>query len=301
MSLKQQDRAPAGAPGGIAARGYTHIAVRPVSPAIGADVEGVDLSRPLTAVVGEEIEQALGQHGVVFFRDQELTPEQHIAAARRFGEININRFFRAVEGHPEIAQVSKDPNQSSNIGGTWHTDHSYDVAPAKGSLLYAIEVPEVGGDTVFSSMYAAYDALSDGLKATLGRLRAVHSSRHVFGYESRGLAEGDLKGRILNPELATQDAVHPVVVTHPTSGRKALFVNPNFTIGIEGWAAAESKALLDFLYAHAVRPEFTCRFRWKPGSLAFWDNRATWHLALNDYPGARRLLHRITIEGTTLN
>jgi taurine dioxygenase len=281
--------------------GFTRITVRPVTPFIGAEIEGVDLSQPLDAVVVAEIEQALGTYGVIFFRDQELTPEQHIAAARQFGKINVNRFFKALDGYPEIATVTKDPNQKSNIGGLWHTDHSYDAEPAKGSLLYAREVPEVGGDTMFSSMYAAYDALSDGLKRTLAGLKAVHSSRHVFGASSRALTEGDLKGRLLNPELATQDSVHPVVITHPETGRKALYVNPNFTVRIEGWTEEESAALLDYLYRHAVRPEFTCRFRWQVGSLAFWDNRSTWHLALNDYHGNRREMHRITLDGTALS
>lgn len=280
---------------------YGRIGVRPASPHVGAEISGVDLARPLDAATVHEIEQALAQYGVVFFHEQELTPDQHIAAARQFGEINVNRFFRPVEGHPEIATVSKEPGETSNIGGLWHTDHSYDQAPAKGSLLYAREVPEIGGDTIFASMYAAYDTLSDGLKRTLGGLRAVHSSRHVFGETSKSLNDGDLKGRLLNPELATQDAIHPAVVTHPVSGRKALFVNPNFTVRIEGWTEAESAPLLDYLYRHAVRPEFSWRFRWRPGSLAFWDNRATWHLALNDYQGQRRLLHRITVEGTVLN
>ena len=172
--------------------------------------------------------------------------------------------------------------------------------PALGSVLYAREVPPTGGDTLFASMYAAYDALSDGLKQTLHGLRACHSSRHVFGAANPRRSKGDLNDRIKNPELATQDAVHPVVIRHPGSGRRALYVNPGFTLRFEGWTDEESRPLLDYLYRHASRPEFTCRFRWQPGSLAFWDNRATWHYALNDYHGERRLLHRITVEGVTL-
>jgi taurine dioxygenase len=206
-----------------------------------------------------------------------------------------------VDGYPQIAEVRKEAGQKSNIGGAWHTDHSYDQVPAKGSLLYGREVPPVGGDTLFSSMYAAYEALSPGLQKTLEGLKALHSSRHVFGASARQLASSDLKGRIGNPELATQDAVHPVVIVHPETGRKAIYVNAGFTVGIEGWSVEESEALLGYLYKHAVRPEFTARFRWQPGSLAFWDNRSTWHLALNDYAGYRRLLHRITIEGSQLS
>ena len=280
---------------------YAHISVTPLTPGLGAEIGGVDLARPLPQAVFEEIERAFLAFSVVFFRDQHLTPEQHIAFAERFGRIDINRFFKAVEGYPQIAEVRKEASQTSNIGGAWHTDHSYDQIPARGSLLYARELPPVGGDTLFSSMYAAYEALSPGLQKTLEGLRALHSSRHVFGASARQLASGNLKGRIGNPELATQDAVHPVVIVHPETGRKAIYVNAGFTVGIEGWSVEESDALLGYLYKHAVRPEFTARFRWQPGSLAFWDNRSTWHLALNDYAGHRRLLHRITIEGSQLS
>jgi taurine dioxygenase len=233
---------------------------------------------------------------VVFFRDQLPTPEQQITFARRFGNINVNRFFAHADGYPEIALVVKEPHQTKNIGGGWHTDHSYDREPALGSILYAREVPRLGGDTLFASMYAAYDGLSDGLKQTLEGLRARHSSRHVFGVE-----RDDLKGRIGNPEFATQDAIHPVVITHPESSRKALYVNPGFTLGFEGWTDDESQPLLEYLYRHAVKPEFTCRFQWQKGSLAFWDNRATWHYAANDYQGEHRLMHRITLDGGPLN
>ena len=195
-----------------------------------------------------------------------------------------------------IAEVRKEPEQQRNIGNGWHTDHSYDEAPALGSMLYAREVPKTGGDTLFASMYAAYDALSDGLRSTLEGLKALHSSRHVFG-PAAAARRGDLEGRIRNAEHATQDAVHPVVIRHPDTGRKALYVNPGFTVRFEGWTEEDSRPLLDYLYRHAVRPEFTCRFQWREGSLAFWDNRSTWHFAVNDYHGERRLLHRITIAG----
>jgi taurine dioxygenase len=271
------------------------IQIRPVSGAVGAEITGVDLSEPLGAQARDTIRKTLADRGVVFFRDQLLTPEQHIGLARRFGAINVNRFFAHVDGYPEIAVVVKEPHQTRNIGGGWHTDHSYDQSPALGSVLYAREVPPAGGDTLFSSMYAAYDALSDGLKQTLGGLRAVHSSRHVFG-----VVRDEMKGRFRNPEAAVQDAVHPVVITHPESGRKALYVNPGFTLHFDGWTDEESAPLLGFLYQHAARPEFGCRFVWRDGSVAFWDNRSTWHYAVNDYQGERRLMHRITIEGCEL-
>ena len=272
--------------------------VSPVSGAVGAEIRGIDLSRPLPAGTVSALREALGAHGVIFFRDQVLSEEQHIAFAGQFAPININRFFKAAPGFPQIAEVRKEPEQTKNIGGGWHTDHSYDQIPALGSVLYAREVPEAGGDTMFASMYAAYDALSDGLKATLHTLRAVHSSRHVFGAKADRPAE--LKDRLGNVEAATQDAVHPVVITHPISGRSALYVNPGFTLHFEGWTAEESQSLLGYLYRHAVKPEFTCRFRWQEGSMAFWDNRATQPFALNDYHGQRRLMHRITLEGVSL-
>jgi taurine dioxygenase len=275
------------------------IEIRPLSGAVGAEIFGVDIAAGLSDAQFAAIEGAYGEHGVIFFRDQTLTPEQHIAFARRFGEINVNRFFKAVDGYPIIAEVRKEPEQRSNIGGSWHTDHSYDASPAMGSILYALEVPAIGGDTLFASMYRAYETLSSGMKLALSDLKAVHSSRHVFG-ESRERDLPDVGDRLANPDLATQDAIHPVIITHPTTGRKALYVNPGFTVRFDGWSEVDSRALLDYLYEHATQPEFTCRFSWKPGSVAFWDNRACWHYALNDYHGQRRLMHRITIEGVAL-
>ena len=167
-------------------------------------------------------------------------------------------------------------------------------------MLLARELPDVGGDTMWASMSMAYDALSEGLKRTLDGLRAVHSASHVFGADTGYQSQADLGGRTGNTEAAAVHATHPVVIRHPDTGRKTLYVNQAFTLHFEGWTAQESKPLLDFLYAHAVRPEFCCRFRWAPGSMAFWDNRATWHYASNDYHGHRRLMHRITIEGVPL-
>lgn len=274
------------------------IKLTPASSAVGAFVGGVDLARPLSDETLSDLIRAHAEYGVLFFRDQTLSPGQHIELAEQFGEINVNRFFTPVPDQPKIAEVRKEPDQRTNIGGGWHTDHSYDQVPALGSMLYAREIPEIGGDTLYSSMYAAYEALSDGMKTMLDSLEAVHSSRHVFG--ARADRPADLAERLGNQDSATQDAVHPVVITHPRSGRKALYVNPGFTTGFKDWAPEESAPLLRFLYEHAVRPEFTCRFHWEPGSLAFWDNRCTWHNAVNDYHGQRRLLHRITLEGEPL-
>ena len=276
----------------------TRFEVRSSGGGVGAFVEGIDLSLEVSDDARDMLRAALGDYGVLFFRDQELSPEAHLAFAERFGAINVNRFFKAVDGYPRIAEVRKEPEQQANIGGGWHTDHSYDDAPALGSILVARETPASGGDTLFASMYAAYETLSDGLKTTLDSLSAVHSSRHVFGADARYKRQGaDLDERLGNEDAATQDAVHPVVIRHPISGRKALYVNPGFTLRFDGWTEAESAPLLNMLYAHAARPEHTYRFQWASGSIAFWDNRATWHYALNDYHGARRLMHRITIEG----
>lgn len=275
------------------------IGIEPSGGGVGAFVRGVDLSRDVSGNVAGELRAALGDHGVLFFRGQKLTPEDHIAFAEKFGAINVNRFFAKNEDYPQIAMVAKEPDQKGNIGGGWHTDHSYDREPALGSILVAREVPAQGGDTLFASMYAAYEALSDGLKETLDGLKALHSSRRAFGGNSGYAPRKD--GRIGNPELATQDAVHPAVITHPISGRKALYVNGGFTIRFDGWTEEESRPLLQYLYAHASKPEFTYRFRWEDGSVAFWDNRATWHYAVNDYHGQRRVMHRITVEGCALS
>jgi taurine dioxygenase len=276
-----------------------HLRVEPLVGAVGAEILGIDLAQSIGDDEVALIRETLFDRGVVFFRDQSLTPEQQIGFAERFAPINVNRFFAHADGYPQIAEVRKEPDQKKNIGGGWHTDHSYDHVPALGSILLARELPPTGGDTLFASMYAAYHALSDGLKQTLGTMRAVHSSRHVFGPSAEREQQQD--GRLLNADLATQDAVHPVVITHPGSGRKALYVNPGFTLRFDGWTAEESRPLLDYLYRHAVRPEFQCRFRWQEGSIAFWDNRATWHYAVNDYHGERRLLHRITLEGVPVS
>ena len=279
---------------------YSLIDIRPLSSAIGAEIHGIDLNKAISKEQFLEVKSAFSQYGVIFFRDQNLSPDKEITFAEYWGKININRFFTNVDGYPKIAMVLKEPDQKKNIGSTWHTDQTYDEEPAMGSILFAHDVPKNGGDTMFSSMYNAYETLSDGLKHTLTGLNARHSSRHVFG-GARAQRDDDTVGRIKNAEAANQDAIHPVIITHPETGRKALYVNPVFTLGFEGWTDAESKPLLEYLYLHASRPEFTCRFKWRAGSIAFWDNRATWHLAINDYHGERRLMHRITIEGKKLN
>jgi taurine dioxygenase len=263
----------------------------------GALVQGFDVRKASDCDI-DRMRAAIFDRGVVFVEDQELEPEDQIDFARRLAPIVVNRYFPKTERYPEIAKVEKSEAQVTNIGGGWHTDHSYDQAPAMGSVLLAIETPPSGGDTLFADMYAAYDALSDGLKATLATLKARHASAHVFG-ETSVYANSD------RSELAghkdTPEATHPMVITHPGSGKKALYVNPSFTTGIVGWTREESMALLGYLYAHAIKPQFVRRFQWKPGSMAIWDNRCTWHNAMNDYQGHRRLMHRITLDGVRLS
>ena len=263
----------------------------------GALVQDVDLNQATDAEI-DLIRATVFDRGVAFVHGQQMTPAQQIAFARRLAPIVVNRYFPKTERYPEIAKVEKTPEQQTNIGGGWHTDHSYDVAPAMGSVLLAVETPPTGGDTLFADMYAAYDALSEGLKATLATLKAHHASEHVFGKSSvyAMTDRADLAGNTDVPE-----AIHPVVITHPGSGKKALYVNPAFTTGIVGWSREESMALLGYLYQHAVKPQFVHRFQWAKGSMAIWDNRCTWHQALNDYPGQHRLMHRITLDGGPLS
>jgi len=276
------------------------LTVSPFSAALGAMISGVDLSQPLGDADFTTIRQAFLDHGVIFFRDQQLTPEQHLAFARRWAPIDINRFFKPVEGYPAIAEVRKETDQTTNVGGDWHTDHSYDKVPAMGSLLLVREVPPRGGDTLFANMAMAYEALSPGLRKTLDGLKAVHSTAHVFGAQGGYAKAADLGGRIGNTAAVTRDVVHPVVIRHPDTGRRTLYVNSAFTTRFDGWTAAESAPLLKLLYEHASKPEFSCRFVWQAGSLAFWDNRATWHYALNDYHGHSRVMHRITVQGSPI-
>lgn len=271
--------------------------IRKYAGSCGAEVTGTQLASLDDAAL-EGLRAAFREHGLLFFRDQALSPDEHLAFARRWGPIVMNQFFPESTAHPEIAEVRKEKDQTMNIGGGWHADHSYDAEPALGSILVARELPASGGDTLFANMYAAYDALSDGLKHTLAGLRARHSNRHIYG--ERGLYRDTDQAGALKADGRVSDAVHPAVIKHPETGRPALYVNPGHTLGFEGWSGAESRPLLRLLYDHATRPEFTCRFRWRDGDVAFWDNRCTWHYAVNDYPGQRRLMHRITLAGTPL-
>jgi len=265
------------------------IQVRKVTPHCGAEIVGVDLAGPLGDRTIEEIQSALVEHCVIFFRDQRITPEQQKAFGRRFGELHIHPAYPfLLEGHPEIMVIHADETSKRVAGEDWHSDVSCDPEPPLGTILYMLEVPPVGGDTLFASMYAAYEALSEPIKQFLEGMTAIHDGEHVY----RGRYEGDTpEGR------AFPKAEHPVIRTHPISGRKLLFVNRVFTTRIVQLAKHESDAVLAMLYRQIETPEFQCRFRWQPGSIAFWDNRCAQHHALWDYYPHRRHGLRVTIRG----
>lgn len=272
------------------------IDLEPLTGALGAEVRGIDLSRPIDQDVLGRIKEALLEHLVLIFPEQDLTPEQHKALGARFGTLNLHPFVEGLEGHPEIIEIIKEKGEQHNWGEGWHSDVSFLEEPSMGSLLYAREIPPYCGDTLYANMYLAYETLSKGMKAMLDGLVAVHSSGAAEEFSGPYLAMR-AKG---NGEIRTE---HPVVRSHPETGRKVLYVNRVFTRRFKDMTEAESRPLLGFLCDHAERPEFTCRIRWRENSLVFWDNRATMHHAVADYfpsrvgVGFRRRMHRVTVNG----
>jgi taurine dioxygenase len=276
---------------------YKHISVAPIAPAIGAEVSGVDLSQTLDDEVFAEIRTAFLSHIVLFFRDQILTPDQQVAFAARFGPIGRYPFAEPVDGNPDVIAIIKEEHQTTNFGGIWHTDTTYLAEPSMGSMLYARQVPPVGGDTMWSNMYAAYDALSDGMNEMLSGLRGINSaSKNKDALRMNHLEDGAMKGKDAE-QMDVKMATHPIVRTHPETGRKSLYISDAHTICFEGMTEGESAPILEFLFAHAIKEEFTCRFRWTANTLAVWDNRCALHYPLNDYHGHRREMHRITLQG----
>jgi taurine dioxygenase len=270
------------------------IGIQRVSGALGAEVTGLDLARSLSDEQVAELRRAWLEHLVLFFRDQSLSPPQFMAFARRLGKPIEYPFVQGIEGFPEIIEVKKLEHERVNFGGIWHSDTAYLDEPPMGSMLLAREVPPYGGDTLFASMYLAYEALSDGMKRLLAPLRAVNSSAKADVSRTReDRIRTDGRGEAKTEYVAE----HPVVRTHPEAGRKALYVNIAHTARFAGMTEEESAPLLEFLFRHQVRPEFTCRFVWRPGSIALWDNRCTQHNPVNDYHGFRRVMHRITLAG----
>jgi len=272
---------------------YRHIDVQPIAGAIGAEIAGVDFSRDLADEVVAEIRRAWLEHLVVFFRDQDITPAQQVALAERFGEPVEYPFVQGLADFPVITPIVKLPEETVNFGGLWHTDTTYQQRPPMATMLYALEVPPCGGDTLFANCYLAYETLSDGLKALLDPLTGVFSSHKGRVVDTRAAR---VKDAPKEPNVA-RIAEHPVVRVHPETGRKSLYVSFAHTTCFKGWTEAESTPLLDYLFEHQTRPEFTCRFRWAPGSIAFWDNRCALHNPINDYHGHKRVLHRITFAG----
>jgi taurine dioxygenase len=268
---------------------YETITVKPLSPVIGGEIGGVDLSKPLGNQTFTEVHDALMRHQVIFFREQEMSIEEHKAFGAHFGKLHIHPAAPSPEGHPEILRIHADENSKRVAGHGWHSDVSCDIEPPMGSILYLKQTPAVGGDTMFSSMYAAYEALSDPMKSYLEGLTAVHASEHVYNRrygEKDNLRDGDFPRN-----------VHPVIRTHPITRRKALFVNSGFTQRIVELNRKESEALLEFLFDHVRTPEFHCRFQWEDNSVAFWDNRCVQHHALWDYYPQVRSGYRVTVEG----
>ncbi len=271
--------------------------ITPLARRCGVEIAGIALNDCSDADLAA-IRTAIYEHGVAVFRDQKFAPEDHIAFAKRWGGIDLNSYFPLNPAWPEIALVAKAPDQITNIGGAWHTDHSYDQVPAMGSILVARVLPPSGGDTLFAHMGAAYDDLADDVKAAIEGLQAFHTADHV--YKEDGLyAKTDI-GKTLRGQDIRTGAVHPVVIRHPQTGRRLLYVNGGFTINFMGQTREQSLPLLDTLLAAALREDNQCRVEWRPGTVAVWDNRTSWHNALNDYHGHAREMHRITLSGEAL-
>jgi len=265
-----------------------------VGGTIGAEIHGVDLARTLSDATIAAIRQALLDHLVVFFRGQDLTPPQYLAFARRIGTPVAYPFVPGIEGFPAITPVLKRPGQTINFGGAWHADTTYLPQPPMATMLLACELPVRGGDTMFANQYRAFETLSETMQSLLSGLRGVSRSDKAEASRTR-----EDRARNSDAPKTVLVAAHPVVRTHPETGRKALYVNIAHTAHFAGMTEAESLPLLAFLWQHQTQPEFTCRFAWTPGALALWDNRCAQHHAINDYQGQTRLMHRITLAGDT--
>ncbi len=272
----------------------TEFEIKPLAGAIGAELLGIDLGTDLSEATVRAIRQALLDHLVIFFRDQELPPERFLALSRRFGTPVEYPFVKGIDGFPEIIAVAKLEHERVNFGGIWHADTTYQQTPPMGTLLIAREIPPYGGDTLFANQYLAWETLSAGMQRLLAPLRAVSTSAKADVSRTR---EDRLRSDGTAAARETLEAEHPVMRIHPETGRPALYVNVAHTARFVGMTEEESAPLLHFLFAHQVRPELTCRFRWQPGSLAFWDNRCAQHNPINDYHGYRRVMHRITLAG----
>lgn len=278
---------------------YNCLDVRPVTSALGAEIYGVDLAK-LDDAIFAEIHRAWLDYHVLLFRDQNLEPADQIAFAKRWGDIHTHLFNKALDDYPEITELLKKPDQRLNNGGRWHSDQMYTPQPAKATMLLAREIPERGGDTMFSNLYMAYDALSAGMKDMLTGLKGVSTGdgkTHPSGMTRAERVQAGISPIAqIDPGKAQTISAHPLVRTHPETGRKVLYIGSH-TEGIEGWRDEEAKPLLDYLMSVASRPEHTVRLKWRVGSLALWDNRCCQHFAINDYHGFQRRMHKIMICG----
>lgn len=283
----------------LADHDYSHIGVTPLTGVMGAEIDGVDLTSGLSDAVVAEIEQAFADHSVIIFRNQHLEPEDQKRFTRLFGEFGVEPYVKTMPEHPEVIEVIKEASEIGvkNFGGSWHSDWSFQEAPPRATILHAKEVPPFGGDTMFANMYMAFETLSRGMQRMLEGIRVVHSARRPYGVDNKLFGTARRAMTIINTEEAHAELCHPAVRTIPETGRKALFINPVYSIRFEDMTEAESRPILDFLNAHSTRAEFTCRVRWQPGTLTMWDNRCVQHNAMNDYDGFRRRLHRTTVAG----
>jgi len=270
------------------------IQIRRVSGAVGAEISGIDLAAGVSDATIAAIRQAWLEHGVLFFRNQPLEPGAFQAFAERFGEVVEYPFVKGIEGHPLIIPVLKLAHEKVNFGGIWHTDTAYLDVPPMASMLIARELPPFGGDTLFASGYAAFEALTPAMQRMLEGLTGVNASAKADVTRAREDRIKDGPAAAPRKDLVAE---HPVVRTHPETGRKALYVNFGHTMRFAGMTEEESRPLLEFLFAHQVKPEFTCRFTWKVGDIAFWDNRCVLHNPVNDYHGYKRSMHRVTLKG----
>lgn len=278
---------------------FSKLEIRPLAGSLGAEIFGVDLARPLDDACFAEIERAFLDHGVIVFRDQQIDHAAQIAWAGRFGPLDIHPIVEGMEEFPELVRVLKPAGASASFGVGWHSDNSFFAEPSLGSVLYGVTIPPYGGDTLYASMERAYDALSDPLKRMLDGMQAVHSAARAYDPAVTGTEkyEGKTPIRYRYSDAIREEVVHPVIRTHPRTGRKSVYVNQMFTQRIVGLPQGESDALLRYLYEHATRPEFTCRLRWQPRTLAMWDNRSVQHYAIDDYQQFERLMYRVTISG----
>jgi taurine dioxygenase len=268
--------------------------IRPLSGALGAEILGIDLAHDLGDETVAAIRAAWLEHLVIFFRDQELSPAQFLQLASRFGAPVEYPFVKGLDGFPQITPVIKLEHEKVNFGGLWHSDTAYLERPPMATMLIARETPPRGGDTLFANMYQAYDTLSEGMRRMLDGLVIVNSSAKADVTKTREDRVRDSANTDAKKEYVAE---HPVVRTHPETGRKALYANGGHALRFRDMTVEESAPLLNYLFAHATRPEFTCRFRWQPGSIALWDNRCTQHNPVNDYHGFRRVMHRVTLQG----